>query len=55
MEGLEYYAHHPKHLRVKRNLENLRIARYQVDYDKAQCSARTNFARRLHPPGSVSI
>jgi len=29
---LEAYAGHPEHLRVKREVGNLRIARHQVDY-----------------------
>ncbi|EUB84699.1 Dabb family protein [Pseudomonas sp. GM30] len=31
-EALENYAVHPEHLRVKQELGDLRIARYQVDY-----------------------
>jgi hypothetical protein len=31
-EALNSYATHPEHLRVKRELADLRIARYQVDY-----------------------
>jgi hypothetical protein len=31
-EALAEYANHPEHLRVKRELADLRIARYQVDY-----------------------
>lgn len=30
--ALDAYAEHPEHLRVKRELEGLRIARHQVDY-----------------------
>ncbi len=30
--ALDAYASHPEHLRVKRELEGLRIARHQVDY-----------------------
>ncbi len=30
--ALEAYAEHPEHLRVKREMRDLRIARYQVDY-----------------------
>ena len=30
--ALEAYASHPEHLRVKREVDNLRIARHQVDY-----------------------
>ena len=32
-EALAAYADHPEHLRVKRALGDLRIARHQVDYD----------------------
>jgi Stress responsive A/B Barrel Domain len=32
-ETLAAYAEHPEHLRVKRALGDLRIARHQVDYD----------------------
>lgn len=31
-EALELYANHPEHLRIKRELADLRIARHQVDY-----------------------
>ena len=31
-EALDAYATHPEHLRVRTELEGLRIARYQVDY-----------------------
>lgn len=31
-EALANYATHPAHLRVKHDLADLRIARYQVDY-----------------------
>jgi hypothetical protein len=30
--ALEAYASHPEHLRVKREVGNLRISRHQVDY-----------------------
>src|SRR5438105_2914150 len=30
--ALEAYAQHPEHLRVKREMSDLRVARYQVDY-----------------------
>lgn len=30
--ALEAYADHPEHLRVRRELADLRIARFQVDY-----------------------
>ncbi|MFT3817576.1 MAG: Dabb family protein [Rubrivivax sp.] len=32
-EALAGYAEHPEHLRVKRALGDLRIARHQVDYE----------------------
>lgn len=31
--ALDAYAMHPEHLRVKRELADLRIARHQVDYE----------------------
>ena len=31
--ALDGYATHPEHLRVKGELEGLRIARHQVDYE----------------------
>lgn len=31
--ALDAYASHPEHLRVKRELADLRTARYQVDYE----------------------
>ncbi len=33
--ALDAYATHPEHLRVKRELGNLRVARHQVDYPAA--------------------
>lgn len=36
---LEAYASHPEHLRVKREVGNLRIARHQVDYFTARLAA----------------
>jgi len=35
-ESLEAYATHPEHLRVRKELGDLRIARYQVDYPAHQ-------------------
>lgn len=32
LHALEAYAEHPEHLRVKRELGDLRVARFQVDY-----------------------
>ncbi|MBX3610527.1 MAG: Dabb family protein [Hydrogenophaga sp.] len=34
-QALDDYANHPEHLRVRRELEGLRIARHQVDYEVA--------------------
>ena len=34
--ALDAYAIHPEHLRVKRELGDLRIARHQVDYEEPQ-------------------
>ena len=31
-EALDAYASHPEHLRVRQELGDLRVARYQVDY-----------------------
>ena len=31
-QALKAYAEHPEHLRVKRELGDLRVARFQVDY-----------------------
>lgn len=31
-DALQQYATHPEHLRVRRELEGLRITRHQVDY-----------------------
>ena len=36
---LEAYASHPEHLRVKREVGNLRIARHQVDYFTTRLAA----------------
>jgi hypothetical protein len=34
--ALDAYATHPEHLRVKSELEGLRIARHQVDYESEE-------------------
>jgi Stress responsive A/B Barrel Domain len=34
-EALAAYAHNPEHLRVRRTLGDMRIARHQVDYEVA--------------------
>lgn len=38
--ALDAYAVHPEHLRVKRELGDLRIARHQVDYRVADAEER---------------
>jgi hypothetical protein len=38
-ESLEAYASHPEHLRVKEIVGDVRIARHQVDYIQASCTA----------------
>jgi hypothetical protein len=38
-EALNAYATHPDHLRVRQELGDLRIARYQVDYPAQQHAA----------------
>jgi heme-degrading monooxygenase HmoA len=40
--ALDAYATHPEHLRVKQELGDLRVARYQVDY--AVCGPRAGAA-----------
>ena len=44
-EALAAYAEHPEHLRVKRALGDLRIARHQVDYDAGGESTPEAIAR----------
>jgi hypothetical protein len=39
-ESLDAYAVHAEHLRVKRDLADVRIARYQVDYQVARVPDR---------------
>jgi len=41
-EALESYAVHPEHLRVKDEVGDLRIARYQVDYPVTERVGRTS-------------
>jgi heme-degrading monooxygenase HmoA len=42
--ALAAYADHPEHLRVKRALGDLRIARHQVDYDAGHSITRAGAA-----------
>lgn len=44
-EALAAYAQHPEHLRVRRTLGDMRIARHQVDYEVAA----TDRARHPEP------
>lgn len=37
-QSLEGYATHPEHLRVKRELGNIRTERYQVDYSRSHAA-----------------
>ena len=55
-EALAGYAAHPEHLRVKRALGDLRIARHQVDYATVGTADReTNRREGASPPaGSVA-
>lgn len=48
--ALEDYAHHPAHLRVRRELEGLRSGRYQVDYSVAMAREDHHLARQ---PGAL--
>ncbi|MDI4663996.1 Dabb family protein [Xanthobacter autotrophicus] len=48
---LEAYANHPEHLRVRRELSDLRIARFQVDY-VAPCAAGAAEAAPEHFSGA---
>lgn len=38
-QALAAYADHPEHLRVRRELDGLRVARFQVDYTPAEASS----------------
>jgi heme-degrading monooxygenase HmoA len=51
-EALAAYADHPEHLRVKRALGDLRIARHQVDYDAGSASARDTITRDSATPSA---
>ena len=44
-QALADYATHPEHLRVKRNLGDLRIARHQVDYEAVDRTPDTRTTR----------
>lgn len=45
-EALDSYAHHPEHLRVKRELGAMRTARHQVDYAVLPPVKTTNSGER---------
>lgn len=44
-EALAAYAEHPEHLRVRRTLGDLRIARHQVDYESSPEAGRARADR----------
>ena len=52
-QALLEYAEHPEHLRVRRNLGDMRTARHQVDYevaatDRSRFTQATGLAGELH-------
>lgn len=47
---LDAYATHPEHLRVRQELADLRIARFQVDY---VADGSTALPAELHPHGEL--
>ena len=53
-EALAAYADHPEHLRVKRALADLRIARHQVDYDTGSGPAADPIPREGATPATGS-
>ena len=55
-EALAGYAQHPEHLRVRRALGEMRIARHQVDYDTAGDAGRdaSGRASAASPAGPVA-
>lgn len=54
--ALAAYAEHPEHLRVKRALGDLRIARHQVDYEAGGAAAREPITRESATPAAgVSV
>ena len=42
-QALDAYATHPEHLRVRGELEGLRVARHQVDYSWPVCNLPITF------------
>jgi hypothetical protein len=55
--ALHHYADHPEHLRVKREIGSLRVARHQVDYElpppkEMACPAPRSFAIRSRTASS---
>lgn len=53
-EALAAYADHPEHLRVRRALGDLRIARHQVDYEVIHEAAVTDCDRPPLPAGAAA-
>jgi hypothetical protein len=54
-ESLAAYAEHPEHLRVRRTLGDLRIARHQVDYavDREIHEATATDRAQANPPAGA--
>lgn len=52
--ALAAYADHPEHLRVRRALGDLRIARHQVDYEVIHEAAATDRDRSPLPAGAAA-
>ena len=53
-EALAAYAEHPEHLRVKRALGDLRIARHQVDYDAGGTADREPIPEAIAREGATT-
>lgn len=53
-EALVAYADHPEHLRVRRALGDLRIARHQVDYEALQEVGGTDRDPTPSPAGAAA-
>ena len=51
-QALLDYAEHPEHLRVRRNLGDMRIARHQVDYEAA-ATDRAHFPQAAGVAGEL--
>lgn len=47
-QALAAYASHPAHMRVRERLGDLRIARFQVDYEVGEVGCAADIAHELH-------